>query len=167
MPRSRTRDLLAGAVFIALGLAFALGSRNYELGTALQMGPGYVPLVLGGLLVVLGLVIAVQGLVVTGQGTAGSGDDGSIADTEDGDARIPWVAAVLLVAGIILFGLTVRDLGIVPALLITTLLSALAGHKTGPVAAAVIAVGLTALCVVIFVVLLQLRLPLLGPWLGG
>jgi hypothetical protein len=34
-------------------------------------------------------------------------------------------------------------------------------------AAAVIAVGLTAACIVIFVVLLQLRLPLIGSMLGG
>jgi len=33
--------------------------------------------------------------------------------------------------------------------------------------AVVIAASLTALSVLIFVVLLQLRLPLVGPWLGG
>ena len=159
---SRTRDLLAGGVFVALGLAFVIGARGYERGTALQMGPGYVPLVLGGMLVVLGLGVAVQGLLVGRDSGAASTDE-----DEDADARIPWVQALLLVAGIILFGLTVRGVGLVPALLITTFLSALAGHETGPVAAALIAVGLTALCVVIFVFLLQLRLPFLGPWLGG
>ena len=35
-------------------LAFAVGATRYELGTALKMGPGYVPLVLGLVLVRLG-----------------------------------------------------------------------------------------------------------------
>ncbi len=39
--------------------------------------------------------------------------------------------------------------------------------STGRVEAAVIAVGLTALCLLVFVALLQLRLPLLGDWFGG
>ena len=58
--RPAVPDLLAGGTFIALGLAFALGGRTYDMGSALKMGPGYVPVVLGGILTVLGAVIAVQ-----------------------------------------------------------------------------------------------------------
>ena len=46
-PRFSSADLVAGALFVALGLAFALGSLQYERGTLLKMGPGYVPLTLG------------------------------------------------------------------------------------------------------------------------
>ena len=42
----------------------------------------------------------------------------------------------------------------------TCALPILAGHGTSPKGAAVIAVGLTVMCVVIFVVVLQLKLPL-------
>jgi hypothetical protein len=50
--RDQRHDLLAGGTFVVIGLAFAVPSGRYELGSALQMGPGYYPLVLGGLLVV-------------------------------------------------------------------------------------------------------------------
>ena len=144
-----TKDLLAGGIFVAFGLAFAGRSATYDLGTTLRMGPGYFPLVLGSLLAVLGILVIVKGFV------AGEGED---------VGPIPWRSAVLLVAAVGFFGVTVRGLGLVPSLLVTTLLSAFAGHRTGVVAAAVIAAGLTILCILIFVTALQLRLPLFGPW---
>jgi hypothetical protein len=55
-------DLLAGGTFVTVGLAFVVASSRYELGSALKMGPGYYPLVLGGLLVALGVGVAVEGL---------------------------------------------------------------------------------------------------------
>jgi len=151
MQRAR-KDLLAGAVFAGFGLAFAITSTTYDIGTPLRMGPGFFPLVLGGILVVLGVSIAVKGFV------AGEGGE---------NGNVPWRALVLLVAAILFFGFTVRDLGLVPALFVTVLLAGLAGRSARVIPAVVIAVSLTALSVLIFVVLLQLRLPLVGPWLGG
>ena len=146
------KDLLAGATFVAFGLAFAITSATYEVGSALRMGPGYFPLVLGSVLVVLGILIAVKGFV------AGEGDD---------IGPVPWKALALLVVALLFFGFTVRGLGLVPALLVTVLLSALAGHRARVIPAVVIAACLTALSVLIFVIVLQLRLPYFGPWLQG
>jgi len=78
--------------------------------------------------------------------------------------RVPWARAGLLAAAVLLFGLTVEGAGLVPALVLTAFLAGLAGRGTGPVRAALIAVALTVLCVLVFVVGLQLRLPLLGTW---
>lgn len=64
-------------------------------------------------------------------------------------------------------GATIRGLGLVPALFVSVFLSAMAGERQRVPVAVAIAIGLTVLCVVIFVVALQLRLPLIGPWLGG
>jgi hypothetical protein len=72
----------------------------------------------------------------------------------------------LVVAAIVVFALGVRELGLVPALLIATFLATLAGRRRAVFAAGV-AVGLTALCVLIFVVALQLRLPLVGSLFTG
>ena len=180
-------DLLAGGTFVAVGLAFAVASSRYELGSALQMGPGYYPLVLGGLLVALGVGVAVEGLFrrrnsrdasvrdstpapVPGDdaGEDDPGGDGDDGDDADGDERgpVPWTSMALVVAAIVAFALGVRELGLVPALLIATFLTALAGRRNA-VWAAGIAVGLTVLCVLIFVVALQLRLPLVGSLLTG
>jgi Tripartite tricarboxylate transporter TctB family len=143
-------DILAGAIFIAIGLAFVLGSLGYELGTPLRMGPGYFPLVTGGVLAVLGLIILVKGLVA-----------GEVIEF----GRIPWRSVILIVAAIVFFGLTVRGLGFVPSVAVTALLTALASYRIRLVTAVAVAAGLTVLSVLIFIVGLQLRLPLFGTWL--
>jgi Tripartite tricarboxylate transporter TctB family len=145
-------DILAGLIFVAFGLAFAITSLSYELGTPLRMGPGYFPLVLGGLLVLLGLLIVGRGFI-------------SSSSAEERFGTVPWRAVVLIVVAVLFFGLTVRGLGLVPATAVTALLTALASYRTGVLAAVAIAAGLTVLCVLIFVLALQLRLPLFGPWL--
>ena len=144
------KDSLAGATFVAFGLAFAVGAARYDIGTPLRMGPGYFPLVLGGILVALGAAIVVKGVVAA---------DGEPLGT------VPWRSLGLLVAAIIFFGFTVRGLGLVPSLFVTTFLAAFAGFRIGVVRAALIGIGLTLLCYLIFVLALQLRLPLLGTWL--
>jgi hypothetical protein len=145
-------DILAGLIFVAFGLAFAIASLRYPLGTPLRMGPGYFPLALGGILVFLGLLIVGKGFV------SGAGAEGRLGN-------VPWRALLLIVLAVLFFGLTVRGLGLVPATAVTALLTALASQRTSILAAVAIAVGLTALCVLIFVLALQLRLPLFGPWL--
>jgi len=54
------KDFLSGLMFTVVGAAFALGAREFEVGTAARMGPGYFPLMLGVLLAVLGVIITVQ-----------------------------------------------------------------------------------------------------------
>ena len=145
------KDLLAGAVFVGFGLAFAVTATTYEVGSPLRMGPGFFPLALGGILVVLGVLIAATGYVAANGSEIGT---------------IPWRALALLLSAILFFGFTVRDLGLVPALFVSVLLAAFAGRGVRPGPAVVIAASLTVLSVLIFVYALQLRLELLGPWLG-
>ncbi len=147
---------MAGGTFVVLGLAFVIGGSRYDVGTALRMGSGYVPMLLGSILTVLGLVIVVSSF---------RGVDPTVANTERG--AIPWQRMGLLLSAIMFFGFTVNGLGLGPTLFVTTFVAALAGHDTKPVRALLIAAGLTALCLVVFVALLQLRLPVLGEWLGG
>jgi len=148
--RKALKDVLAGLVFVAFGLAFAIGGTAYPIGTPVRMGPGFVPLALGILLAGLGVLIIVKGWI------AGEGDD---------IGHVPWRAVILILVSIVFFGLTVRGLGLVPSLFVATLLAGLAPQRTGIVMPIAIAVGLTLFSVLIFVVGLQLRLPLLGPWL--
>ena len=57
------KDFWAGLMFVGTGLAFALGSQNYLMGSAVRMGPAYFPTVLGGLLALLGAVIFFRAFV--------------------------------------------------------------------------------------------------------
>jgi len=143
-------DLLAGGVFVLIGGAFAVGSLSYEMGTPLRMGPGYFPLVVGGIVAALGLGIIVKGLIAGEDITFGT---------------IPWRAIAVIVLAVVFFGFTVRRLGFVPTSAVTALLTTFASPRVRPLMAVAIAAGLTMASTLIFVVGLQLRIPLFGPWL--
>lgn len=144
------KDVLAGSIFIVLGLGFAIGSLTTEIGTPLRMGPGYFPLILGGILVVLGALVVGKGFI------AGEGESIGIVD---------WRALVLISAALLFFGLTVRGLGVIGALFGASLLATMARSQTSVREVLVIAAGLTALSIIVFIVALQLRLPLIGTWI--
>ena len=147
--RRALKDILAGAIFVVLGLAFALGALAYDIGSPLRMGPGYVPLALGLTLAGFGALIIVKGFIA-GEGEA--------------IGEVDWRAIVLITAALLFFGLTIRGLGSVGALFGTSLLAALARSATSLREALLVAVGLTVLSLAIFVFALQLRLPLVGSW---
>jgi hypothetical protein len=148
--RRALKDILAGLIFIGFGGAFAVIATTYEVGTTLEMGPGYFPLVLGVLLALLGVAIIVKGFI---------GEEGLPM------GRVPWRAIALVTAALIVFGVTVRGLGLVPSVFLTTTLAGYAGPRSGPVLPVIIAAGITLVTILIFVVGLQLRLPLFGPWI--
>lgn len=143
-------DVAAGGIFVVIGGAFAAGSLGYELGTPLRMGPAYFPLLVAAVMVALGLAIVVKGLIAGEVIAFGS---------------VPWRAIAAIVAAVVFFGVTVRRLGFVPASAVTALLTTLASTKVRPLTALAVAAGLTVAATLIFVVGLQLRIPLIGPWL--
>lgn len=148
--RRALKDIAAGALMIALGLAFALGALDYEVGDPLRMGPGYMPLALGVIVIGLGIGIVIKGF---------------LAGEAEAIGAVDWRAIVLLTAALLFFGLTVRGLGVALALLGATLLASLARSRTPLIEVVLVAVGLTVLSVVLFIFVLQLRVPLTGPWL--
>ena len=149
MPRSQ-KDILAGLTFVGFGAAFAVLSIGYGIGTTVRMGSGYFPFFLGGALVLLGALIVGRGFL--------AGEEGPIG-------VIPWRSVALILGAIVLFGLTVRGLGLIPSTFLTALMSAFASRRAGILPALAIAIGLTVLCVLIFVLALSLRLPLVGTWI--
>ena len=62
------KDFYAGLIFIVVGVVALLIGRDYSLGVATRMGPGYFPALLGGLLTLLGLIIALRSLLSDGPG---------------------------------------------------------------------------------------------------
>jgi Tripartite tricarboxylate transporter TctB family len=144
-------DVLAGAVLVLFGGAFVVGSLGHELGSALRMGPGYFPLVVGAILVALGLAVVVKGLV---------------AGEVIAFGPVPWRAIAVITVAVVFFGFTVRSLGFVPTSALTALLTTLASRRMRLVTAVAVAAGLTVVSTLIFVVGLQLRLPLWGLWLS-
>ncbi|MEU6075397.1 tripartite tricarboxylate transporter TctB family protein [Micromonospora sp. NPDC047074] len=144
-------DVLGGSVFVLIGGAFVVGSLSYDLGTPLRMGPGYFPLLVGAILAVLGLATVVKGLVA-----------GEVLSF----GPIPWRAVAVIVLAVLFFGFAVRGLGFVPTSAVTALLTTMASRRVRPAVAVAVTAGLTVASTLIFVVGLQLRIPLWGPWLS-
>ena len=109
------KDFWSGVMFLAVGLAFVGLARNYELGTAQRMGPGYFPTTLGALLAVLGLIVAIKGLAREERG-------GDIA-------RFHFGPLAVVLGAVALFALLLRPAGLVAALTVLIGVSAYASHE--------------------------------------
>ena len=148
--RVNRKDLAAGAMFVAIGLAFGLHAwLNLRIGAARAMGPGYFPILLGASLVCLGLAIGARAL-------------GQAAETL---GPVAWRGLVLVTLAIVFFAVTVRGLGMAAALGGATFLAGLASGRLAPWAAAALSAILTTLCIGIFLYALNLPYPVVGPWL--
>jgi len=128
------KDLWAGLMFIAFGLGFVIVAQHYGLGTAVRVGPGYFPTVLGGILTLLGLIVLGQAFVVHGTGMP--------------TFRLRPVIIVLV--AICLFGVLVRSTGLVPATVTLVIVSAFASHEFNFKGALVLAALLTVFSVAVF-----------------
>ena len=58
----KNRDVWCGLMLIGIGGLALFMARDYAMGTALRMGPGYFPVVLGALLILFGLYCIASGL---------------------------------------------------------------------------------------------------------
>jgi uncharacterized membrane protein len=138
------RDFWAGAMLIATGAASVIIARDYPFGTALRMGPGYFPSVLGSALVLFGLYLMAQGL----------------RSNEKIEGNWSLRALIVLPLSLVLFGLLMEYAGFVPALMVLIVGSAAADKDFRPLEALLLAVGLTTFAVLLFIYGLGLPYPL-------
>jgi hypothetical protein len=64
--RFLSKDFLSGLLFIGFGFAALYFGRNLAMGTAVRMGPGFVPHMLADIMMVLGCAVSVIALVGSG-----------------------------------------------------------------------------------------------------
>lgn len=103
------QDFFAGVLFLCFGVAALYLAQDYPFGSAMRMGPGYFPTILGGILALLGLVILGKGLLVPGPGV------GTFA----------WLPLLLVLSSVALFAVTVERAGILAAVALVVGVSAL------------------------------------------
>src|SRR5262245_10131426 len=108
---SNNKDVWAGMMLIAIGAAAMVIARSYPFGTALRMGPGYFPIILGALLTLFGLFILARGLR-RGEAIAGSSS---------------LRALIILPLSLVLFGVLTG--GFVPAMIVLIFGSATASTE--------------------------------------
>ena len=142
------KDVLAGALFVAVALFGLWISRDYPIGTALRMGTGYVPRLLCWILMGLGAIVLVQGLRETD----------SDQPAEGGALTRLWPILVVT-ASLVAFGLTLERLGLVVAIFLLIGIGSLAARGIKPWEAAATALGLILLSWAIFIEGLGLTIP--------
>jgi hypothetical protein len=138
------KDVWAGLLLIAIGAAAMFIARNYGFGTALRMGPGFFPIILGAVLILFGLTMLASGLHRP-QKIAGASS---------------LRALVILPLALVLFGVLMEHGGFVPAMLVLIFASATATTEFKFVEVLLFSVGLTALSAAVFVWALGLPYPL-------
>jgi hypothetical protein len=142
----RNKDVWAGLLLVAIGGSAVFIARDYTFGTALRMGPGYFPIVLGVLLILFGLYFLGAGLM----------------HNEKIEGAWPLRALVIVPLSLVLFGLLVESTGFVPAMMVLVFGSALASTEFKLVEVLLFSVFLTALCVAVFIWGLGLPYPLIA-----
>ncbi|GGH62797.1 hypothetical protein GVY41_18470 [Frigidibacter albus] len=149
----KPKDFISGALFLAAGIAVIAISSGYDFGTPRRMGPGFFPVVMGGLLCLLAVLIMIRGLV------------GSVEEMEPLNAQA-LRGAVMVLGGSLIYGILIRPAGMIPATIILVLMGAFATKGYGLKAAIVTAVVLAAISAIVFVELLGQPIPLLGSMFG-
>jgi Tripartite tricarboxylate transporter TctB family len=139
-----SKDFWSGVMLIVIGGGAIYIGRDYPFGTALRMGAGFFPLVLGAALVLFGVFFAVRGL--------------RSSDKIEGN----WSprALVILPLAFVLFGVLMQHAGFVAALFVLVVGSAAAGTEFKLVEVLVLAGLLTVMCVALFIWALGLPYPL-------
>ena len=146
------KDFWTGVIYILFGAAGFWIARDYGMGSASRMGPGYFPMVLSGLLFLIGVIAVVRSLLVESEPIGG----------------FAWKATLLVLGSVVLFGLLVIPAGLVVALLVLALVSAAASsHFKFDWKAVAGLIGLVVFCGLVFVKGLGVPMPLLGTWFGG
>ncbi len=145
------KDFLSGLMFAGFGGTAIFLGQDYEMGEAVRMGPGYFPTILGALLCLVGAICVFRSLKLQGEPVG----------------KLAFKPLLLVTLSILVFGLLLRNAGLLAALSTTLLLSAMASSQFSLKQTALTIVLLTAFCYLVFIKGLGLPIPLIGPWLGG
>lgn len=150
------KDFFAGLMFMAFGAFFCLYAvKNYPLGTAARMGPGYFPMLLGGFLFVLGLLISLKGLFFKSD----EPDYGKFGSFD-------WKHFFIILGSVTLFAILLRPAGLIPATAVMIFLASFAGQKFRFLQTLILCIVLCCVVWLVFVVGLGLTVPIWPSFIG-
>lgn len=144
------KDLWAGLMYIGTGALGMWIARDYPFGSALRMGPGYFPTVLGGIMVLMGIYVLALGLRKEHEKIQGN-----------------WSirALIILPLSTVVFGILMEQAGFIPAMVALIPISAAAGREFKWIEVVPLTIGLTIVCTAGFIYALGLPYPLIkGMW---
>ena len=131
-------------MFITIGGGAMIMARDYPFGSALRMGPGYFPSVLGGIMIVMGIYCLLMGL------------------KRQEKIKRTWSVRALIILPLttLAFGILMENAGFVPAVIVLSILAATASPEFHWIEQAVLAVGLVIGCTALFIWGIGLPYPL-------
>jgi len=145
------KDFWTGLLYIFFGASAIIIARDYNMGTAVRMGPAFFPTILGAVLAVIGAIAVIRSFIVPGTPIS----------------RFSFKGLGLVTVSVVVFGFLVRGVGLVVALPLFVIISAYASTRFRWRTTLIMAAGLTVFCALVFVKGLGIPLPIIGPWLGG
>ena len=138
------QDFVSGLMFAGWGIAGLWIGRDYPIGSALRMGPGYVPRLLCWALIALGAIIAIKGAMVVGEKIE----------------RWHWRPLIVVSIAVLAFAFLLEPGGLLAATLAIVVIGAFGGPEFRLVESLVLAAGLAVGAIVIFVYGLKLPMPI-------
>jgi hypothetical protein len=139
------KDFWSGAMFIAIGLFAVMWSlTHYAVGTALNMGPGFMPTLVGALLTVIGAMVLFRSLHSEGP-------------------RVPafhWRSMILIPAAAAAYGYLLAPLGLVISTILLVVVARVAGKGFSWIESLLLGIGLATFSVLVFIVGLSMPIPI-------
>ena len=150
MTRFLSKDFLSGLLFIGFGLTALYFGRHLAMGTAVRMGPGFVPHMLAFIMIGLGLIISVVAAVT---------NNGEMTEAPK------WKPITLVTIGIFVFAALFERTGMFPALVALILIASAGGEEFKLTEVLGNIVVLTILCILVFKVGLSMNISIInGVW---
>ena len=129
------RDFFAGMLYILLGVVGMWIARDYPFGSALRMGPGYFPTVLGGMMIAFGVAVVLMG----------------VKNNEKVKGNWSIRAMIVLPLSAVLFGILMEEVGFIPALAVLIPAAAASGREFKWLEVVLLTIGLIILSLCIFI----------------
>ena len=140
------KDFWAGMMLIGFGAAAILIARDYRFGSAHDMGPGFFPTVLGGILITFGICIMAVGL----------------RSNEKIQGHLSLRVLIMVPLSLVLFGILIKHSGFITALVALIFVASASGREFKVVESLLLSVVLIVAATLLFIWGLGLPIPLIG-----
>ncbi len=144
-------DVLIGCFLILLGAWGLWLMRGAPMGTLGRMSTGFLPTVLGWLMIGNGIAVIVRAFLVA----------------EPGPSRVHWRPLAAIMAALAVFAAATPVLGLAAGTILLVLVATAAERDARWLTAIVLAVTLAVFCSIVFVRLLGIPLPILPGFIGS
>ena len=135
--RPHSQDFWAGLLFLGLGLLAVYIARDYPIGRAMRMGPGYFPTYLGWLMAFLGVIVAGRSFFLEPK-------------PEEVVTRWALGPLILMPLSVVLFAIVVDNFGLVLAVALLIVFASASVSNFKPIELVLMFVVLVAVAIGVF-----------------